>query len=233
MIDQQALQTYLQSLYPEKRGIAVRDLTNISTGWESDIYRFTLEYDGAQHCSGQQSQQEQRVLRLYPGDDARGKSTAEFNSMQALQRAGYPVPRVDHLEIDNSPFGQPFMLMEYIQGEMMWDRMCNGSHEEREVMLRLFCRLFVQLHQLDWRQYTADPSKDDHGDPYVFIDRQLADFQWAARELPIEGFLPLLRWLEEHGVPPDPELVGRVLAHAKQQDHTLTDAEIKALLGSP
>ncbi len=43
----------------------------------------------------------------------------------------------------------------------------------------------------------------------------------------------VLRWLEEHGVAPDPEIVGRVLAHAKQQDHTLTDAEIRALLGSP
>ena len=40
----------------------------------------------------------------------------------------------------------------------------------------------------------------------------------------------VLHWLQEHGFEPRAEIVTRVLTHAKQQNHTLTEAEIRALL---
>jgi 2-isopropylmalate synthase len=40
----------------------------------------------------------------------------------------------------------------------------------------------------------------------------------------------VVHWLEEHGLAIDDEVVARVLAHAKQQDHTLSEAEIRAVL---
>ena len=40
----------------------------------------------------------------------------------------------------------------------------------------------------------------------------------------------VIRWLEAHGVEASDEVVDRVLAHAKQQDHTLTEEEIRAVL---
>ena len=40
----------------------------------------------------------------------------------------------------------------------------------------------------------------------------------------------VIRWLEERGLAAPDDLVARVLAHAKQQDHTLTEAEVLALV---
>jgi 2-isopropylmalate synthase len=40
----------------------------------------------------------------------------------------------------------------------------------------------------------------------------------------------VIRWLEERGLAAGDEVVARVLAHAKQQDHTLTEAELLALV---
>jgi 2-isopropylmalate synthase len=40
----------------------------------------------------------------------------------------------------------------------------------------------------------------------------------------------VIRWLEERGLAAPEDLVTRLLAHAKQQDHTLTDAELLALV---
>jgi 2-isopropylmalate synthase len=42
----------------------------------------------------------------------------------------------------------------------------------------------------------------------------------------------VLHWLRERGIEPREELVARILAHAKQQDHTLSEAEMRALLAS-
>ena len=39
--------------------------------------------------------------------------------------------------------------------------------------------------------------------------------------------------IEEAQLTPKPALVDRIFDHAKRSDHTLTDAEIEALIGAP
>ncbi len=47
------------------------------------------------------------------------------------------------------------------------------------------------------------------------------------------GRANVTHWLEAHGLEAPDELVTRVLAHAKAQDHTLTDAEVLAAMQAP
>ena len=68
--------------------------------------------------------------------------------------------------------------------------------------------------------YSAVPAR-------VFGRRQLIEVGQFS------GKSNVLHWLQEHGVEANPDLVTRILAHAKQQNHTLSEAEMQALLATP
>jgi len=85
---------YYIHAFPDRRDVIVGQLTNIGTGWETDVYSFDVGYGPA----GERTRDE-LILRLYPGDDAHAKSAHEFRSLGQLYKAGYPVPP--------SPFARP------------------------------------------------------------------------------------------------------------------------------
>jgi aminoglycoside phosphotransferase (APT) family kinase protein len=126
--DTHTLEAYLarsRSAWPDPQ---VETLTCINAGWESDVYAFDLA-----HGPAAARQRAPLVLRVYPGAGARDKSAREFNGMRLLHRAGYPAPEVFLLERDASPFGNPFVLMERIDGQMLWPLLFHGPEADRPV----------------------------------------------------------------------------------------------------
>ena len=87
----------------------VTGVEHVSEGWETVIHALALaDEDVGRH--------EDLVLRAYPGGYAAHKATAEYQVMVALGRAGFPVPRLLALELDPAVLGQPFVLMERVDG---------------------------------------------------------------------------------------------------------------------
>jgi aminoglycoside phosphotransferase (APT) family kinase protein len=171
------LQEYLQTHWPERNDPTVRDLRAMSAGWESDVYAFDLEFGPAG-----ERRVEPLVLRIYPGAVARQKAEREFHGMSQLMRAGYPVPAVHLLECDASPFGQPFVIMERIDGQPMWPLLHRSPDDEVRRLVTLFCELDVRLHALDWRPFVPNPGRYEDDGPFVHIDRELAFLRsWMAR----------------------------------------------------
>jgi aminoglycoside phosphotransferase (APT) family kinase protein len=194
------LQGYCERAFPAWRDVRVGELVSLSEGWESDIYSFELTHgpDGAREREG-------LVLRIYPGDDAGQKSEHEFGGMRQLHRAGYPVPEVLVLERESFPFGKPFVIMERIEGRMLWPVMFGPSveGETQRKLLTLFCELFVQLHALDWRPFVGADEHARYGNPYAFVDEWLGRFRDFRARFSVPGFAPVMTWLEERrdGVP--------------------------------
>ena len=188
---QSHLQAYYARVFPARQGVRVSDLTSISAGWESEIYSFTVEYGpaGGRRC-------EELILRIYPGDDAHDKSAHEFQGMSQLSKAGYPVPQVLVLECENSPFGRPFVIMERIEGQILWPLLFHSPQEKQQELLTLFCELFVQLHTLEWGPFVRDVARYDTGDPYTFVDRELSRWRGFFTRFPKPDFFPVLEWLE-------------------------------------
>jgi len=112
--------------------------------------------------------------------------------MQKLFSAGYPVPRVFLLEADHSPIDRPFIMMEFIQGEMMWYLLDNSSDEKQKQLLDQFCRLYVQLHNLDWKLFNANLPT---GDPFFFIDRWISEARGVVQNFPDLDISPFLEWV--------------------------------------
>jgi aminoglycoside phosphotransferase (APT) family kinase protein len=149
-----ALKSVCQRAFPAWRGLAIASLARISDGWECDVYRFDLEAE----ANGAPIRTE-LILRLYQGNGAGPKARDEFKILQLLARAGYPVPRVDLLAVDDSPLDQPLVVLERIDGQILGQLVERASGAERESLLRRFCQLLARLHQLDWRPFVADPEQ--------------------------------------------------------------------------
>ena len=136
------------------------------------------------------------VLRVYPGADAYIKSEREFRGMQQLFAAGYPVPRVLALERDASPIGKPFVIMERVEGKMMWEPLFRSPEPQQSARFALFCDLLVRLHRLDWRPFVADPAAVEQAGPYAFVDGWLAQVRRALAQFHMPDADALLDWLE-------------------------------------
>jgi len=106
------------------------------------------------------------------------------------------VPQVLVLERENSPFGKPFVLMERIQGQVLWPLWFSSPEEKQQELLTLFCKLFVQLHTLEWRPFVHDVVRYDTGGPCTFLDRELDKASPYLARFPMPGFLPVMEWLE-------------------------------------
>ncbi|HHX65943.1 MAG TPA: phosphotransferase [Chloroflexi bacterium] len=138
------LEMYCRQADPRWRGARVRELDCVSAGWESDVYTFVLETDGDAGPL-----REELVLRLYCGDAATHKAAHEFRAMRRLYDVGYCVPRVLLVETESASFERPFMLMEWIRGDVLWRSMFRVEPERRDALLVAFVETLVRLHKLD------------------------------------------------------------------------------------
>lgn len=185
------LQVYCEDRFQDKHDVSIRNLENITTGWESEIYAFSLEH-------GQQSKRvrEELVLRLYSGEGAEDKSAHEFQSIKRLQEVGYPVPQVYVLEREHSPFGKPFIIMEKIDGQVMWAQLDAANETVSAELITQFCKLFVRLHQLDGRLFVEAAEQPGFHDPYTFVDEWFGVAQNYLGQFSDSGFRAVVEWLE-------------------------------------
>jgi len=182
----QILEQYLREKFRDKPALTVLHLDKIADGWESDNHILTVEYGNDNRT------REDWVWRIYSGVGNREKAILEFTSMEKLLAAGYPVPHVFLLEADNPPIDRPFIMMEFIQGEMMWRLLDNSSEEKQKQLLDQFCQLYVQLHSLDWKLFNASLPTDD---PFFFIDQWLTEAREATQRFPDFDASPFFDWV--------------------------------------
>jgi len=160
------------------------------TGWESEIYAFTLAYG-----SKSDRQTEARVLRLLTGADYK-EAKSEHHTLSLLHQAEYPVPQPYHLGSPGDGFGRPFIIMQRIEGGDFSARF--NENPLGEPMQQLIA-LFRQLHSLDWRPYIPDPETVSPPEqPYFHFDQKLAQYTQALEQGGLEVFDPAMDWLHEN-----------------------------------
>ena len=187
---QARLQAYAEQVLPQWASPVVGPLARITDGWESELYTLALE-----HGPRAARQWVALVLRLYPGDGAADKAAHEFHGMRRLHAAGYPVPLVQHLCLENAALGQPFILMERIEGVPLWPVLGERPPAEQRALVDQFCALFVRLHRLEWRPFATEAERLEAAGPYVFVDRLLAEGRAYFEHMALPGFLPVVEWL--------------------------------------
>jgi aminoglycoside phosphotransferase (APT) family kinase protein len=186
------LQGYIEQSYTGEEWPLVSSLSNISSGWESDVYAFRLETGAAND-----RRRQDLILRIYPGQYADQKAQGEYRTLSLLHGAGYPVPQVFRLETNHAFFGRPFILMEKIEGTSLWPMLFHGPEEQQEKWLALYCGLMLQLHHLDWQPYLPEEARKI-GDPLQYARREVERGTSTAQEFGLSEFQPLMAWLGTH-----------------------------------
>ena len=197
------LEGYLSELHPTWLDISVSGMKDITSGWETWLYYFELDYS----LEGD-VQEERLVLRVY-SENASTKARHEFTTMSRLQEAGYPVPRVHWMDDRGDLLGRPFIIMDFIEGRNMEEEFLRGSEEDLKRALEIMMKLFVELHSIDpislFPEYVGITTLD-------YIDGML---DWARRNAEDNGVkstTPIIDWLEEQKVgvtPMEPSLLHR------------------------
>lgn len=184
----------LRQYYHERSGlldpvIALEKV--IDTGWESEIFIYSLTY-------GTRSDRTtvKRALRLLTGAGFEG-AEGEYKTLLLLHKAGYPVPQVYELGEPGQIFGQPFIIMQYIQpGDHAYS--LPETPQGDQGPLRAFVALFRQLHTLNWRLYVKNPDVIDPPDqPYYHFDRQLEFFSTYFSRASFSDLDDAIVWLGE------------------------------------
>jgi aminoglycoside phosphotransferase (APT) family kinase protein len=171
--------------------IEIAGLQPLNRGWESDVYSF----DVLASTPGAGITRTVLVLRIYPGSDASEKSRREFRGMKRLHQSGYPVPEVLALRVDGSPFGKPFMVMERVEGDLMWPLLSSSGDDGRSELTKQFCSLVHRLHSTDWKM--MEPGRTGAPDKFTFVDRAIGEGRSLLEVYGLDGFAPLLDWLEQ------------------------------------
>lgn len=168
------------------RTVAVADLRRITVGHSRGMYRVECS-DGARY-----------VLRLEQGGVFGTSSTEEFGVMQALQSVGVPVATVRWFEPTGVVLGQPFFLMDFIEG-------AEGADERNidRVTAKALVTALLHLHNLDGEALALPfaVAPETPGDATrQQIERWAGHYRRAAPE-PIPLLDEAAAWLHHHAPP--------------------------------
>jgi aminoglycoside phosphotransferase (APT) family kinase protein len=185
-MDEQRLASWLREQRRDDAEVA--DVARIATGNSRANWSVRMS-DGARY-----------VVRVEQGGVFGTSGAVEFEMMGVARRLGCPVARVRWLEPTGAVLGQPFFVMDYVEG-VTADR---NDRSMPEQLADDFVRRLHDLHGADWSAHIDD---DGRGRTHAEIDRWYAVYRGEA-----DVAVPLLEegaaWLHHHA--PDPERIGIV-----------------------
>ena len=179
----------LQHLFRELHGnddIEVKEVRNITVGWEAHIYSFIL-------LKGNDSTR--MVARVYNGVNSGVRAEREFNVMNSLRRAGYPAAEVYVCCGDADVIGAPFIVMEMFAGGSMMDKFMAVNPEKWNTFLPEFSRLYAQLHKLSPRK--AIPWKRSYRSTKGRIRARITELEFEASNADITILREIFTWLKK------------------------------------
>jgi aminoglycoside phosphotransferase (APT) family kinase protein len=167
----------------------IDNLTQVNNGWASDVYTFTLRYDENGESSSQHL-----VLKTF-ADTTEGKDRAlkERHALFNLRADRYPVPGVAAVEIDPIHLGTPFVVMEKIDGELLWDALQTADEYKRAELIRLFVGLLVDLHERSVEKLVPNAKVTEH----TLVNREVYNLRSLANQYERPEMLPVIEWLYE------------------------------------
>lgn len=176
---------YISSRYPDA---IISDFNFLISGFESEVYTFRLQRP--------HSSQKNYILRLFPGEGATEKLVREARALSLLEQAGYPVPGLLLQETDPKILGQPFEIIDKLEGQALWPVLASAESHPGQLLTR-FGMLLAKLHKLDWRLFTVDPDVYQKN-PTLLLDEMFTQYHSLYTKYNFMGFLQILDWLNSH-----------------------------------
>jgi aminoglycoside phosphotransferase (APT) family kinase protein len=184
-----ALLDYYRGAHPNWEGVSVTDLADMTSGWETELYGFTLEY-----VESGVRRRKRLVVRLPSGRFGEGKAEREYAVMGGLRTVGYPVPEVYDLELTGGFVGKPFLILDRVPGRSMLNDFLEIPRESLGPHIATISRLFTDLHRVDSEKIFPDAP---YGDTHEYLEMRIHDTREEVEDRSLGWFTPVLDWLYE------------------------------------
>ena len=179
------LATYLQGRLVAGKLLCAEGPTEVPQGWEAYTYRFRLEADKRLPPPFAQP----LCLRAYENPQARLRARQGFAALAHMRTLSYPVPEPLLLEEDCQFFGGPFIIMPWLSGVTLLDKLKQHFTHILRVSDQL-ARLHLTLHNLPAAGFPAPAAP--------FIERRLDELSAMIHDYGLSGLKPGLAWLQAH-----------------------------------
>jgi aminoglycoside phosphotransferase (APT) family kinase protein len=154
------LATYLQGRLGAGKLLYAEGPTEVPQGWEAYTYRFRLEADKRLPPPFAKP----LCLRAYESPQALSRARQGFAALAHMRTLSYPVPEPLLLEEDCRCFGSPFIIMPWLSGVTLLDKLKQHFTHILRVSDQL-ARLHLTLHNLPAAGFPAPAAP--------FIERRL------------------------------------------------------------
>lgn len=151
MIEQ--LTRYLQAQMPEARDLTVTNVERRSGGASRETWGFTAHWARNGHPEGGEF-----ILRRDPTASVlESDRTREYRVLDAVHRAGLPVPRIVWIDLSGEWLQRPFFIMERIPGQAPVGTFPDGYPPAVQARVtEQFVDILARIHRLDWRALGLD-----------------------------------------------------------------------------
>lgn len=166
----------------EKRlGSKIEEIKVLKSGWAGEIISLKLESNGKKY-----------VIKTYSSSkNGLQNIKQEWKGLNLLYNASYPVPRPIISDFDNE---KPYIVMEEIEGDNLWNCYEKGSEESKKELLGKFVKVFFELHSLDISMMGGDTEKDT---TVSFVDEEIGEIEKLTIENRLGYFTQIICWLQK------------------------------------
>jgi Predicted aminoglycoside phosphotransferase len=133
----------------------------------------------------------------------------EWKGLNLLYNANYPVPRPIISDFMNE---KPYIVMEEVEGDNLWNCYQILSGEGKEQLLEKFVKAFFELHALDVSIVDKELAKNSTSS---FIEKEINDIKKLAEENKLEYFNQIIDWLQKEKV----NIIGQKLSIIHRDYH--------------
>ncbi|NHJ33214.1 MAG: aminoglycoside phosphotransferase family protein, partial [Asgard group archaeon] len=172
---------FFKDTQQEMQDIEMFDMQEITAGWETELFAFTLKYS-----ENEIVKQKKLVIRMYPGEFAERSLTYELHIYTNLSKQNYPIPKIHYSSKNKQYVGKPFLIMDWLVGGVLdtkWETDLEGT-------IKLFCQLFVDLHNLDWKPFINEtPLSYTTNFHLDLVERRMARNN-------LDELIPIVKWLK-------------------------------------
>ncbi len=159
----------------------------VPDGWET--YTYHLQLHGRRPLPA--TLRRPLVLRVYAGPEGLPRLRRDWDLQHRLAKRRFPVARPVLAEEDPCFLGGPFLLMEYVEGEMLLDRLQRRWFALLWAPARM-AAVHARLHQTTLEELGLRPPDRP------FLERQLEALQAAVHDYDLRGLAAGVDWLRAH-----------------------------------
>lgn len=180
------LSAYLNGQNPNNTKLYVDSMQKLKSGWAGDIYSFHL-------LSDDKAIDKNLILKIYSATEM-GIYSIEKESiaLKLLHKESLPVPKLFYSDTSLKYLGRPFIIMETIQGDLLWDEYNVADESRKTVLVKTFASLLFQLHSIDVKSIAPNFKTEDTS---LLISKEMEEIKKIIAALKLHEYNDLYKWL--------------------------------------